>query len=382
MDFQLTEEHRMIRRMVRDFAEKEIAPRAEEIDETDQFPDDIFRRMGELGIIGLPFPEEYGGSGGNYASLVIALEEIARVSGSMAITLDAQTSLYCEPVYLFGSEEQKQKYLSAAARGEKIGAFGLTEPQAGSDAGATRTRAVRDPQTGEWVINGQKIFITNGSIADFVVITAKTDPDKGTRGISAFIVEKGTPGFEPGRDEKKMGLKGSVTSELFFENCRIPAENLLGKENEGFKQFLTTLDAGRVAIAAMAVGLAQGAFEKAVAYAKEREQFGQPIAKFQAIQWMIADMATEIEAARLMVQRAAWLREQGDRFTKEAAMAKLFATDMSERVCYKAVQIHGGYGYVREYEVERMYRDQRLCSIGEGTNQIQRMVIARQVLRD
>jgi len=380
MDFQPTEEHRMICRMVRKFAEKEIAPRAEEIDETDQFPDDLFRRMGEVGILGLPFPEEYGGSGGGYTSLVIALEEIARVSGSMAITLDAQTSLFCEPIYLFGTEKQKQKYLTPAARGEKIGAFGLTEPQAGSDAGATRTRAVRDGN--EWVINGQKILITNGSIADFVVITARTDPDPeaGTRGISAFIVEKGTPGFEPGRDEKKMGLKGSVTSELFFENCRIPAENLLGKENEGFKQFLTTLDAGRVAIAAMAVGLAQGAFEKAVAYAQEREQFGQPIAKFQAIQWMIADMATEIAAARLLVQRAAWLREQGKRFTKEAAMAKLFATEMSERACHKAIQIHGGYGYVREYEVERMYRDQRLCAIGEGTNEIQHLVIARQVL--
>jgi alkylation response protein AidB-like acyl-CoA dehydrogenase len=378
MDFEPTEEHRMIRRMVREFAEKEIAPRAEEIDETDQFPEDLFRRMGELGIIGLPFPEEYGGSGGSYTGLVIALEEIARVSGSMAITLDAQTSLYCEPIYLFGTEEQKRKYLAPAARGERIGAFGLTEPQAGSDAGATRTRAVRDGD--EWVINGQKNFITNGSIADFAVITAKTDPEKGTRGISAFIVERTTPGFETGRDEKKMGLKGSVTSELFFENCRIPAENLLGRENEGFRQFLTTLDAGRVAIAAMAVGLAQGAFERAVAYAQEREQFDQPIAKFQAIQWMIADMATEIDAARLLVNRAAWLRERGQRFTREAAMAKLFATEMSERVCHDAIQIHGGYGYVQEYEVERMYRDQRLCAIGEGTNQIQRLVIARQIL--
>ncbi len=378
MDFEFTEEHRMIRRMVREFAEKEIAPRAEEIDATDQFPDDLFRRMGELGIIGLPFPEKYGGSGGDYMSLVIALEEIARVSGSMAITLDAQTSLYCEPIYLFGSEAQKQTYLVPAARGDKIGAFGLTEPQAGSDAGSTRTRAVRDGE--EWVINGQKIFITNGSIADFVVITAKTDPDAGTRGISAFIVERGTPGFEPGRDEKKMGLKGSVTSELFFDNCRIPAENLLGRENQGFKQFLTTLDAGRVAIAAMAVGLAQGAFDRAVTYAQERKQFGRTIAQFQAIQWMIADMATDIEAARLLVNRAAWLREKGERFTKEAAMAKLFATETSERVCHKAIQIHGGYGYVQEYEVERMYRDQRLCSIGEGTNQIQRLVIARQLL--
>jgi butyryl-CoA dehydrogenase len=378
MDFELTEEQRMFRRMVRDFAEKEIAPRAEEIDETDRFPDDLFRRMGELGILGLPFPEEYGGSGGEYTSMVIALEEIARVSGSMAITLDAQTSLCCEPIYLFGTEEQKRKYLVPLAQGEKIGAFGLTEPQAGSDAGATRTHAVRDGD--EWVINGQKNFITNGSIADVVVITAKTDPEKGTRGISSFIVEKCTPGFQPGRDEKKMGLKGSVTSELFFEDCRIPADNLLGKENEGFKQFLVTLDAGRVAISAMAVGLAQGAYERAVAYAQERVQFGQPIVKFQAVQWMIADMATEIEAARLLVQRAAWMRERGMRFTKEAAMAKLFATEMSERACRKAIQIHGGYGYMREYEVERMYRDQRLCAIGEGTNEIQRLVIARQVL--
>ncbi len=378
MDFELTEEQRMFRRMVRDFSEKEIAPRAEEIDETDRFPDDLFRRMGELGILGLPFPEEYGGSGGEYTSMVIALEEIARVSGSMAITLDAHTSLCCEPIYLFGTEEQKRKYLVPLARGEKIGAFGLTEPQAGSDAGATRTHAVRDGD--EWVINGQKNFITNGSIADVVVITAKTDLEKGTRGISSFIIEKGTPGFQPGRDEKKMGLKGSVTSELFFEDCRIPADNLLGKENEGFKQFLVTLDAGRVAISAMAVGLAQGAYERAVAYAQERVQFGQPIAKFQAVQWMIADTATEIEAARLLVQRAAWMRERGMRFTKEAAMAKLFATDMSERACRKAIQIHGGYGYVQEYEVERMYRDQRLCAIGEGTNEIQRLVIARQVL--
>ncbi|HEX7568329.1 MAG TPA: acyl-CoA dehydrogenase, partial [Anaerolineaceae bacterium] len=374
----LTDEHLLIKQMVRDFAEKEIAPRAEEIDATDKFPHDIFKRMGELGILGLPFPEKYGGSGGDYLSQVIALEEIARVSGTVAIILDAQTSLCCEPLYLFGTEQQKLKYLPSLVSGAKIGAFGLTEPQAGSDAGATRTRARRDKN--EWVLNGQKIFITNGSLADVLVVTAKTDPDKGTKGISAFIVEKGTPGFKPGRDEKKMGLKGSVTSELFFEDCRIPAGNLLGKENEGFKQFMTTLDTGRVAIAAMALGLAQGAYDKALAYAKEREQFGQPIAKFEAIQWMIAEMATDIDAARLMVNRAAWLKTQGQRFTQEAAMAKLFVTEVSERVCYKAIQIHGGYGYVREYAVERMYRDQRLCAIGEGTNEIQRLVIARQVL--
>jgi butyryl-CoA dehydrogenase len=378
MDFQLTEEQLMIQRMVRDFAEKEIGPRAEEIDATDEFPRDIFKRMGELGLLGIPFAEAYGGSGGDYISLLIALEEIARVSGTVAIILDAQTSLCCEPIHLFGTEEQKKKYLPSLVSGEKVGAFGLTEPGAGSDAGATRTRAVRDGE--EWVLNGQKQFITNGSLADVLVVTAKTDPEKGTRGISAFIVEKGTPGFKPGRDEKKMGLKGSVTSQLFFEDCRIPAWNLLGKENEGFKQFLTTLDAGRLAISAMAVGLAQGAFDRSVAYAKEREQFNQPIANFQAIQWMIAEMATDIEAARMMVQHAAWLREQGQRYTKEAAMAKMFSTEVSERVCYKAIQIHGGYGYVRDYAVERMYRDQRLCAIGEGTNEIQRLVIARQVL--
>ncbi len=378
MDFKFTEEHQLIKQTVRDFAEKEIAPRAEDIDATDQFPKDIFKRMGALGILGIPFGENYGGSGGDYLSLLIALEEIARVSGSVAIILDAHTSLCCEPIYLFGTEEQKKKYLPSLLSGEKIGAFGLTEPQAGSDAGATRTRAVHDGN--EWVISGQKQFITNGSLADVLVVTAKTDPDKGTRGISSFIIEKGTAGFQPGRDEKKMGLKGSVTSQLFFENCRIPVGNLLGKENEGYKQFLTTLDAGRLAISAMAVGLAQGAFDRAVAYAKEREQFNQPIAQFQAIQWMIADMATEIDAARLMVHRAAWLKGQEVPFSKEASMAKLFCTEMSERVCYKAIQIHGGYGYVRDYAVERMYRDQRLCAIGEGTNEIQRLVIARQVL--
>lgn len=377
MDFQLSDEHLLIKNMVREFAEKEIAPRAEEIDATDEFPYDLFRRMGELGLLGIPFAEAYGGSGGDYISLLIALEEIARLSGTVAIILDAHTSLCCEPIYRFGTEEQKMKYLPGLLSGEKIGAFGLTEPGAGSDAGATRTRAVRDGD--EWVLDGEKIYITNGSLADVLVVTAKTDPGKGTHGISSFIIEKGTPGFQPGRDEKKMGLKGSVTSQLFFENCRIPVSHLLGKENEGFKQFLVTLDAGRLAISAMAVGLAQGAFDRAVAYAKERVQFGQPIARFQAIQWMVAEMATEIEAARMMVYRAAWMKEKGMRYTKEASMAKMFCTEVSERACYKAIQIHGGAGYVRDFAVERMYRDQRLCAIGEGTNEIQRLVIARHI---
>lgn len=382
MDFAITEEQRLLRRMVREFAEREIAPRAEQIDAKDEFPKDLFHRMAEIGLLGLPFPTRYGGSGADYHAVVITLEEIARVSGSLAITLDAHTSLCCEPIHRFGTEEQKQGYLVPLLRGQRIGAFGLTEPQAGSDAGATRTRAVLDTQTDEWVIDGQKIFITNGSVADVVVIAAKTDLEKGSRGISAFIVERGTPGFTAGRDEKKMGLKGSVTSELFFEDCRIPRRNLLGAENEGFRQFLNTLDAGRIAISAMAVGLAQGAYERAISYAKERRQFGRLIADFQGIQWMLADMATGIDAARLMVHRAAWLKERGSDYTKAASMAKLFATEMSEMVCHSAIQIHGGYGYVRDYEVERMYRDQRLCQIGEGTNEIQRLVIARAILQD
>jgi len=379
MDFALTEEHRMVRQMVRDFAENEIRPIAQEIDTEERFPWEIIRQLGELGLMGLPIPEEYGGGGADTISYAITIEEIARVCGSTAITVAAHTSLGTYPIYLFGTEEQKRKYLPKLTSGEWIGAFGLTEPEAGSDAGATKTRAILDGD--EWVINGRKTFITNGAIADVVVIAAVTDPEKGHRGISNFIVEKGTPGFNPGRNEDKMGLRASITSELFFEDCRIPKENILGQPGEGFKQFLITLDGGRISIGAMALGLAQGAFEKALAYSKERVQFGQPICNFQAIQWMLADMATEIEAARLLVYRAAWLKDQGVRYTKEAAMAKLFASEVAERVCFKAIQIHGGYGYTREYDVERMYRDQRLCAIGEGTSEIQRLVIARQLLK-
>ena len=378
MHFELTEEQRMTREMVRDFAENEIKPSAQERDHTGEFSWEIFRKMGPLGLLGLPIAEEYGGAGADTVCLAIAMEEIARVCGSTAITLDAHISLASEAICQFGSEEQKRKYLVPLARGKKLGAFALTEPEAGSDAVAIKTRAILDGD--EWVLNGQKVFITNGSIADVMVVAAVTDPQKGHRGISNFIVEKGTPGFHPGRDEEKMGLKSSVTSQLFFEDCRIPRENVLGREGEGFKQFLIVLDAGRIAIGAMALGLAQGSYERALAYAKERVQFGQPIAKFQAIQWMLADTATEIEAARLMVYRAAWLKDQGVRFTKEAAMAKLYASEVAERACFKAVQIHGGYGYMREYDVERMYRDQRLCTIGEGTSEVQRLVIARQIL--
>ena len=378
MHFELTDEQRMTREMVRDFAENEIKPLAQARDHSGEFPWEIIRKMGPLGLLGLPIPEEYGGAGADTVCYAIAIEEIARVCGSTAITVAAHTSLGTYPIYRFGSEAQKRKYLPRLASGQGLAAFGLTEPEAGSDAGATRTRAVREGD--EWVINGQKIFITNGSIADVVVVAAVTEPDKSPRGIGNFIVEKGTPGFRPGRDEEKMGLKASVTSQLFLEDCRVPQENFLGQPGEGYKQFLITLDGGRISIGAMALGLAQGAYERALAYAQERVQFGQPIARFQAIQWMLADMATEIEAARLLVTRAAWLKDQGVRFTKEAAMAKLFASEVAERACFKAVQIHGGYGYVREYDVERMYRDQRLCTIGEGTSEIQRLVIARQIL--
>ena len=378
MEFELTEEQQMIRRVVREFAEKEIRPIAREIDARGEFPWEVIRKMAGLGLLGLPIPEQYGGSGADTVSYAIAVEEVSRVSGSIGITMAAHTSLGLYPLYRFGSEEQKKQYLPRLASGEGLAAFGLTEPEAGSDAGGVKTTAVLDGD--QWVLNGQKTFITSGSIADVVIIAALTDKAAGTRGISNFIVEKGTPGFRPGRDEDKMGLKGSVTSELFFEDCRVPKANLLGQVGEGFKQFLITLDGGRISIGAMALGLAQGALDAAIKYSKERVQFGQPIARFQAIQWMIADMATEIEAARWMIYRAAWLKDKGGRFTKEAAMAKLYASEAAERACFKAIQIHGGYGYMSEYDVERIYRDNRLTTIGEGTSEIQRLVIARQVL--
>jgi butyryl-CoA dehydrogenase len=379
MDLELTEEQRMIRKMVREFAEREILPIASRIDESCEFPWEVVRKMGSLGLFGLPFPEEYGGSGADNVSYAIAVEEISRASGSLGITYAAHVSLACAPIYLFGDEEQRRKYLTPMAKGEKLGAFALTEPEAGSDAASIKTRAFLDGE--EWVINGHKVFITNGSIADVLVIAAVTDPEKGKRGISSFIVEKGTPGFHIGREEEKMGLRGSITSELFFDDCRIPKGNILGKEGDGFKQFLITLDGGRISIGAMALGIAQAALEAAVSYSKKRVQFGQPICNFQAIKWMIADMATEIEAARLLVYRAAWLEDKGLRFTKEAAMAKLYASEAAERACYKALQIHGGYGYIRDYPVERYYRDNRLTTIGEGTSEIQRLVIARQILK-
>jgi alkylation response protein AidB-like acyl-CoA dehydrogenase len=378
MHFELNEEQRMVRNMVHDFAQAEIAPRAAQVDKTEEYPADNIRKMAELGLLGLPYPEKYGGGGGDYVGYAIAIEEVARACGSTALIYAAHISLGCGPIYYFGTEAQKMKWLPVLCSGRGLGAFGLTEPEAGSDAGATRTTAVRDGE--DYVLNGSKMWITSGAIAEVVTCTAKTDPAAGTRGISCFLVEKGMPGFIPGKNEPKMGLKGSVTSALSLENCRVPAENLLGQEGEGFKQMLITLDGGRISIGAMALGLAQAALDEATRYAKERVQFGQLIAKFQAIRWMIADMATEIEAARLMVYRAAARKDAGLPFTKEAAMAKLYASEVAERAAYKALQIHGGYGYSREYPVERIYRDQRLCAIGEGTSEIQRLVIARQVL--
>jgi butyryl-CoA dehydrogenase len=378
VDLSLNEEQRMVRDMVHDFAQKEIAPNATQVDRSEEFPGENIRKMAELGLLGLPYPEKYGGGGGDYVSYAIAVEEIARACGSTALIYAAHVSLGCGPIYYFGTEAQKQKWLPHLCSGRGLGAFGLTEPEAGSDAGATRTTAVHDGDF--YVLKGSKMWITSGAIADIVNCTAKTDPGAGTRGISCFMVEKGTPGFIPGKNEPKMGLKGSVTSALSFENCRVPAENLLGKEGDGFRQMLITLDGGRISIGAMALGLAQAAFDEATHYARQRVQFGQPIGKFQAIQWMIADMATEIDAARLMIYRAAAMKDAGKPFTKEAAMAKLYASEVAERAAFKAIQIHGGYGYSREYAVERIYRDQRLCSIGEGTSEIQRLVIAREVL--
>ena len=379
MDFQLTEEQRMIREMVRDFAENEIMPIASEIDQTGRFPSENFEKMGDLGIMGLPWPEEYDGAGADTVCYAVATEEISRACGSHGLSYAAHVSLGSAPIYLFGNEEQKKKYLTPLARGEAIGALGLTEPEAGSDAGSTKTTAVLDGD--EWVINGAKSLITNGPIAATVITVAKTDPTaKGSHGISIFIVEADRPGFSVGKVEDKFGLRGSPTSQLFYEDCRIPKENMLGKEGEGFTQILEVLDGGRISIGAMALGLGQAALEESVKYAKERHQFGRPIADFQAIQWMIADGATRLEAARLMVYKAAYLEDQGEKFTKEGAMGKLFASEAAELACFNAMQIHAGYGYTKDYPVERFYRDNRLTQIGEGTSEIQRLVIARQIL--
>ncbi len=380
MDFDLSEEHRLFRDTVRDFTEKEIMPGAIERDRSHEFPDDIITKMAGLGLLGVPFSEQYGGAGGDTLSYAIAVEEISRGDGSLGLTLAAHTSLGASPFNLFGTEEQKRRWLVPLAQGEFLGAFGLTEATAGSDAGGTKTVAIHDGD--EWVINGSKLYMTSGRIAGVMVITARTSPDPKQRQISSFIVPAGTPGVSFGKDEEKMGLRSSVTSPVFFENARIPTENVLGREGAGFKQFLEILDGGRISIGAMAVGLGQAALDAALQYAQTREQFGQSIGNFQAIQFKLADMATQLEAARLLVYRAAVLKDNHRPFGKEAAMAKLFASEVGEMCAYQAIQIHGGVGYVVEGQVERMYRDVRLTTIGEGTSEIQRLVIARQLLKE
>jgi alkylation response protein AidB-like acyl-CoA dehydrogenase len=378
MDFALSPQHEDIRRTVRDFAEMRIVPIAEELERKGEFPMEIIREAAALGLLGVPYPEEVGGTGLDSLAYAITVEELSRASGSVGIIVSAHTSLGCNPIYLAGTDAQKEKYLRPMASGEVIGAYGLTEPGAGSDSRGTKTRAHREGD--EWVINGSKRFITNAGVAGTYIVTAVTDREQDSGKISAFIVEADTPGFSIGRMEEKMGLHASNTGELIFEDCRIPAENLLGKEGAGDKLFLKTLDGGRIGIASMALGLAQAAYEAASAYAKERKQFGRPIGEFQGVAFKIADMATTIDAARLMTYRAAWLKDCGKPYTTEAAMAKLYASEVARDVTNDAVQVHGGYGYVSEYKVERYLRDAKLTEIGEGTSEIQRMVIARNLL--
>jgi alkylation response protein AidB-like acyl-CoA dehydrogenase len=377
MDFDLTKEQAMIRKLIRDFAEAEVAPGADQRDRTGEFPKEIFDQLAELGIMGLPFPEQYGGSDADTISFAIVVEELSRICGSTGITYSAHISLGGAPIHLFGTHEQKEKYLTPLCTGEYLGAFGLTEPNAGSDAGGTQTTAILNED--QWMLSGSKCFITNASYAKNLAITAVTDRSKGINGISAFIVPTDAPGFTVISNYEKMGLHSSNTTELIFENVSVAKENLLGVEGNGFKQFLATLDGGRIGIGAMAVGIAQGAYEKSLQYAKERKQFGNSLSTFQAIQFKLADMAMNIELARNMVYKAAWLKDQGRVFKKEAAMAKLYASEMCMKVCDQAIQIHGGYGYMKEYQVERFFRDAKLLEIGEGTSEVQRMVIARQI---
>ena len=375
MNFDLTSEQEMIKRTMRQFADEEVAPSAIERDRKKQFPVEIFKKLAEMGIMGLPFPEEYGGGGADTVSFAIVTEELSRACGSTGITYSAHISLGGAPLHLFGTKEQKLKYLTPICTGESFGAFGLTEPNAGSDAGGTRTSAREED--GMFVINGNKCFITNASYAKHLSLTAITGERDGKKEISAIIVPTSTDGFSIIDNYEKMGLHSSNTTELVLEDVRVPVENLLGKRGEGFKQFLMTLDGGRIGIGAMAVGIAQGAYEKALAYAKERRQFGKSISSFQAIQFKLADMAMKIELARNMVYKAAWLKDQGRPFSKESAMCKLYASEICMEVTDQAVQIHGGYGYMKEYHVERMMRDAKLLEIGEGTSEVQRMVISR-----
>jgi alkylation response protein AidB-like acyl-CoA dehydrogenase len=384
VDFELSPEHELLRRTIRDFLQREVVDKVDEHEQERRFPTDIVAELGSMGLLGVPFPEDEGGAGLDTLAYAITVEELSRVWGSLGIIVAAHTSLGCNPLHLAGSDKQKQKYLVPMASGQVLGAFGLTEPGAGSDSGGTRTTATLDKngkRGAQWVINGNKRFITNAGQAGTYVVTARTGSrDDGSPEISAFIVEQGTAGFSVGRLEEKMGLHASATGELLFEDCRVPAENMLGKQGEGWKIFLKTLDGGRISIGAMAVGLSQAALDASITYARERKQFGKPIGSFQGVAFMIADMATEVEAARAMVWRAAWLKDQGQDYSTAAAQAKLFASEVSQRVTNMGIQVHGGYGYVEEYKVERFLRDAKLTELGEGTSQIQRLVIGRQIL--
>jgi len=378
MDFDLSEEQKAIQTMVREFAEREIAPVAQELDEREEFPSEIVRKLADLGLMGIIFPKEYGGAGMDYISYTLILEELGRYDASVALTVESHNSLCSNHIYVAGTEAQKRKYLSRLTGGRVLGAWGLTEPASGSDAAGMQTTATLEGD--HWVLNGTKNFITHGSVAGIYVVMAITDRSKREKGISAFILEKGTPGFRVGRKEHKMGFRASDTAQLIFEGARIPEENLLGELNHGFIDTLTILDAGRIGMAALTVGIARGALEESLKYAKERQAFGQPIANYQAIQWKLADMATEIDAARLLVLQAADLRDRDQPFTKEAAYGKLFSSEIAMKAASEAVQIHGGYGYIKEFPVERYFRDAKFCAIGEGTSEIQRLVIARQLL--
>ena len=379
MEFELTEEQKQIKLSVREFAEAEIGPHVMEWDEEQRFPIELKPKLAELGLMGIIFPEEYGGAGMGYIEYVTIIEELSRVDGSVGISVAAQNSLCSNHIYQYGSEEQKKKYLVPLARGEHLGAWGLTEPSAGSDASGTRSTAVR--KDGGWVVNGSKNFITHAIHADTCVAVAVTDRSKRSKGISAFIFEKGMKGFSPSKKENKLGLRASETASVVFEDCFVADENRLGEVGQGFVNAMQILDGGRISIAALALGIAQGAYESALRYAKERQQFGKPIAEFQAIQFKLANMATQLDAARLLTYRAAWLKDQGKKVTKESSMAKLFASEMSVNVCEEAIQIHGGYGYTKDYPPEKYWRDSKLCTIGEGTSEIQRIIIAREILK-
>ncbi len=378
MEFGFTDDQELLRRTVREFAEAEIAPHVRRYDETQEFPREILAKAGEIGLLGIIFPEEYGGAGLGYTEYAIAVEELSRVDGSIGIAVAAHNSLCTNHIFQYGSEDQKRRYVVPLASGKWVGAWSLTEPTAGSDAGGTRTVAKADGDG--WVLNGTKTFTTHGSVGDVTVVFAVTDADRGRHGISAFVIPKGTPGFRPGRKEDKMGLRASDTSEVIMEDCRVGPEALLGERGHGFVDAMKILDGGRISIAALALGMARGAFDAAAKYAKERQQFGRAIAEFQAIQFMIAEMATRIDAASLLIHRVAWMKDRGMKTTRESAMAKLYASETGVYVADRALQIFGGYGYVKDFPAEKFYRDVKLCTIGEGTSEIQRLVIAREIL--